>query len=115
MTPWTRDDTKKWIGILEGRLKDINYYLDKTHKWCEENYIHDDYAIFMCCFLTCIWVSQLRDESITYTELMELLGAEEVKVDEEKMYELTPEYLELEHDELMHKIIKTLEKNGFWG
>lgn len=108
MKPWTRDDTKNWIDNLEGRLDDIAFYLDKTTNWCDENYIDDERTIFMCCFLTCIWVSNLRGESITYVELMELLGIDEVDVLEEKIYELDPEYLDLTHIELLTKAVDVL-------
>lgn len=111
MKPWTRDDTKSWIEALEGRLEDIKFYLDKTSDWCDENEIDDDRTLFMCCFLTCIWVSQLRGESISYLELMEILGIQDYDEVEEKLYELDEEYLELEHEELLEKVINTLGKD----
>jgi hypothetical protein len=111
MKPWTRDDTKCWIEVLEGRLDDINYYLDRTTQWCEENYIENERTVFICCFLTCIWVSQLRGEDITYIELMELLGIEDIETLEEKIFSLDAEYLELEHDELLKEAVAKLEKD----
>ncbi len=113
MKPWTRDDTKNWIDSLEGRLDDIAHYLELTSEWCDENCIEDDRTVFMCCFLTCIWVSQLRGESITYIELMEMLGIDEVEDLEEKIYELDPEYLDLTHIELLSKAVKVLGNNGW--
>jgi hypothetical protein len=110
MRPWTRDDTKCWIEALEGRLEDITYYLDRTTKWCENNYVENDKTVFMCCFLTCIWVSQMRGESISFIELMEILGIDDVVEHkfEEKFYELDPEYLELDHEELLQQAVEKL-------
>ena len=113
MRPWTREDTKCWIEALEGRLEDITYYLDRTNQWCEENYIDDERTVFMCCFLTCIWVSQLRGEDITYIELMELLGVEQAQNLEEKIFELDDEYLGLEHDQLLKAAVAKLEKDDW--
>lgn len=113
MTPWTRDNTREWIDALEGRLYDITYYLDRTLEWCDENDIEDERTIFMCCFLTCIWVSQLRGEPITYVELMEMLGVEEFESPEEKFYELDSEYVDLEHEELLTKAVEKLD--GTWN
>ena len=110
MKPWTRDDTKHWIAALEGRLDDISFYLDRTTKWCDDNYIENERTIFMCCFLTCIWVSQMREEDITFVELMEILGVDHATDGdfEEKFYELDPEYLELDHEELLEKAVEKL-------
>ena len=108
MKPWTRDDTKSWIEALEDRLADISFYLDRTTKWCEDNYIDNEKTIFMCCFLTCIWVSQMRGESITFLELMELLGVDDGEGFEEKIYELDPQYLDLDHEELLEKAVAKL-------
>jgi hypothetical protein len=113
MRPWTREDTKCWIEALEGRLEDITYYLDRTTQWCDDNYVYDERTVFMCCFLTCIWVSQLRGEDITYIELMELLGVEQAQDLEEKIFELDEEYLDLEHDQLLKAAVAKLEKDDW--
>jgi hypothetical protein len=113
MTPWTREDTKCWIEALEGRLKDITFYLDRTTQWCEDNYVEDERTIFMCCFLTCVWVSQLRGEDISYIELMELLGVASLASQEEKIFELDDEYLGLEHDQLLRAAVAKLEKDSW--
>lgn len=113
MKPWTRDDTKDWIQSLESRTRDIRHFMERTIEWCEEQDIDDERIVFMCCFLTCIWVSQLRGEEISYVELMEFLGAEEVRVLEEKFYSLDSKFLELEHEELLQKAVNMLGDNGF--
>jgi hypothetical protein len=63
----------------------------------------------MCCFLTCIWVSQLRGEPISYLELMEILGIKEFDNIEEKFYELGEEYICLEHEELLQKAVDSID------
>ncbi len=109
MKYWTRDDTKEWIAQLEHRLEDIDYYLEQTAHWCDEYGIEDDRVVFMCSFLTCVWVSHMRGEPITFTELMELLGVEEWECDEDKIYELDEKYAELDHHELLEKTVEKLE------
>ena len=70
-----------------------------------KNGIDDDRVSFMCMFLTCIWVSQLRDEDITYVELMEMLGIEDLAPGAEKFYELDNKYLNLTHIELLEEAV----------
>lgn len=106
MKPWTRADTQEWITQLEHRLEDIDYYLKRTTDWCEEYGIDDDRLVFLCSFLTCIWVSSLRDEPISYTELMELLGVEEYEIEEDKIYELGEKFLDLDHNELLERAVE---------
>lgn len=115
MRPWTRDDTKEWISQLEHRIEDIEYYLEKTIEWCEDNDIDDDRIVFMCSFLTCIWVSNMRGEPITFVELMELLEVKEWEADEEKIYDLDDKWSNLDHYELLEKAVRSFEDddNGF--
>jgi len=105
MKYWTREDTKAWVAHLEDRLDDIGYHLEKTLEWCDEHYIDDNHTVFMCCFLTCIWVSQLRGELITYVELMEMLGIHDFEVEEEKFYELNDKYENMTHRELLESAV----------
>lgn len=105
MNAWTRADTRIWIRTIESRLDDIDYYLDQTNSWCEEYGIDDPKTYFMANFLTCIWVSQMRGEYITFGEIMEMLGIDEWECDEEKIYELDPEYECLDHGELLKRAI----------
>jgi hypothetical protein len=105
MNYWSRENTKEWITQLEDRIEDIAHYLEKTTEWCDENGIDDDRIVFMCCFLTCIWVSQLRCEEITYIELMEILGMTPSDGGEEKLYELDERYADCTHKELLVKAV----------
>lgn len=110
--PWTRDDTKEWINQLEHRLEDIEYYLQKTAEWCDEYGIDDDRLVFLCSFLTCIWVSHMRGEFITQTELMELLGVQ-LQTDslEDKIYELDDKWGSMDHEELLERAVKVFDSD----
>lgn len=114
MKYWSRDDTKEWINQLEHRIDDIDYYLGRTLIWCDEYGVHDEKTVFMCSFLTCIWVSQVRGEPITFTELMEMLGVKEWESsngNEEKIYELDDCYAELDHYELLERAVSKLNQD----
>jgi hypothetical protein len=109
MNYWSREDTKAWVAQLEDRIEDISHYIDLTLDWCEEQYIDDDKVIFMCCFLTAIWVSQLRGEPISYIELMEMLGIKDIPDSEDKIYELDSQFEDLTHKELLKMAVKHFE------
>jgi hypothetical protein len=106
MKYWSRDDTKEWIIQLEHRVQDIDYYLNKTLEWCEDYGVDDNHVVFMCSFLTCIWVSHMRDEPITFTELMEMLGVEEWESDEDKVYELDDRWGSLDFHDFLEQVVE---------
>lgn len=112
MKPWTRDDTKLWISQLEYRIKDIDHYLRKTIEWCEDNYVYDDRHVFMLSFLTVIWVSNMRSEPISYVELLEILGIPDMIMGEDKIYNLGPEALDIDHEQLLNMVLKGIRKGG---
>lgn len=110
--PWTRDDTKEWISQLEHRLEDIDYYLQRTTEWCDEYGIDDDRLVFLCSFLTCIWVSHMRGEFITQTELMELLGVQlQSESLDDKIYELDDKWGSMDHEELLERAVEIFNKD----
>jgi hypothetical protein len=113
MSYWSRNDTKEWIAQLEHRIEDIDYYLDRTVAWCEEYGIYDNKVVFMCSFLTCIWVSHMRDEPITFTELMEMLGVKEWEGGEEKIYELDDRWAVLDHHEFLEQVVEKFNEDDF--
>lgn len=102
MIPWTRHDTRLWIDQVENRIDDMHYYLCRTVEWCERNGIYDDKDVFVCNFLTCIWVSHMRGEQISYKELLDLLGLEELDYGEDKIYNLGPKFKDLDHEEMLN-------------
>ena len=111
MNYWSREHTKAWIAQLEDRIDDIAEYIERTAVWCEEHDIDNERVIFICMFITCIWVSQLRCEPITYTELMEMLGVTPASADDEKLYELNDGYADLTHRELLRQTVDTFKDN----
>lgn len=84
--PWTRDDTKNFIQNIESRISDIDHFLEQTLSWCEQHDIIDSRRVAACCIFTCIWVSAMRGETITYTELMEILDLNVVGEFDDKIY-----------------------------
>lgn len=110
MQPWTRTDTQDWITQLTNRVEDTKYYLHRTLDWCENHCVYDDRKIFMMSFLTCVWVSNMREESITYRELMEILGVEEFDEVLDKIYDLGPKYVGLDHEQLLHQILADFDR-----
>lgn len=105
---WTRDQTREWIAQLEHRVEDIDYYLKQTIAWCEANYIYDDRKVFMCSFLTCVWVCHMRRELISYKELLEILGLENIYAGDDSTYDLGPALEDIDHEELLNLVIRKL-------
>ena len=110
MTYWSRNDTKEWIIQLEHRVQDIDYYLNKTLEWCEDYGVDDNHVVFMCSFLTCVWVSHMRDEPITFTELMEMLGVREWDSNEEKIYELDDRWGNLDFHDFLEQVVEKFNR-----
>ena len=108
MAVWTREDTKLWISQLEGRISDIDFYLNKTVDWCEDRDIIDDRYVFLFSFMTCIWVCNMRGESITYNELLEILGLENMCVMDDRIYDLGDQFSNLDYDDLLEAVLKIM-------
>jgi hypothetical protein len=70
---WNIYDTKLWINQLENRIEDIDYYLNQTVKYCEDNNIINNETVFTLSFLTVLWVSYMREEPISRREIFEIL------------------------------------------
>jgi len=84
MKPWERDDTRDWITALSGRLEDIEYYKSYTLTWCAEREIVSEVLITKCLIATCIWVSNMRLESLSLGEIYDFLGIpEEIYLEQE--------------------------------
>lgn len=104
MRPWSRSDTQDWISQVECRLDDITYYIKQTLAWCEDNNVDEQRDIFTCCFITVIWVSNMREEPITYKELLEILGFPDQGFSHDKLYDLGPQFRNLDHEEILRLI-----------
>ena len=83
--PWLREDTIEWIALVENRIEDMIYYKEEARKWCEQNNITDRELVMKCMFATCIWVSHMRMEEISYGELYDLM------IDPTQTFEQHPE------------------------
>ncbi len=105
---WTREDTRYWITQLENRIEDIDYYLQRTVQWCEDNYVYDNDQVFIYSFITCVWVSYQRNEAISYSELLEILGIEKPDEFEDKIYELGDQFTDIDHEELLETLHKKI-------
>lgn len=109
MQIWTREHTRQWIHTLESRIQDIDHYLKSTIAWCEDHYIYDNDTVFMLSFITVLWVSNMRDEPISYNELLEILGLENLKSGQDCFYDLGDQFLELDHKELLRKAFNKIK------
>ncbi len=105
MSYWSRNDTKRWIEQLEHRIEDIEYYLKKALRWCEENEVYDDRLIFACLVMTASWVSYMRQEPLSKQEIFEILGVDGWESIEDAIFEFNGDYDHLEHDELLQMIV----------
>lgn len=88
MTYWSRENTKDWINQVELRLEDMNFYLSETVRYCEHRGITDNIQVLVLSIMTCIWVSTMRNESITMSEVADILGIEGLSQISEKTYSL---------------------------
>jgi hypothetical protein len=113
MKPWMRDDTRDWITALSGRLEDIEYYKAQTLDWCRKNDVISEVLITKCLIATCIWVSNMRLESISLGEIYDFLGipeevylAQESNRDINDIIEFTEELTTVDLDYILKGIIE---------
>lgn len=107
--PWLRENTQDWITQLEHRLEDINYYLNCAVAWCEERGITDDRSVMICGFITCIWVSHMRNEPISYREMLEFLGLTHLDEGLDQIYNLGPMLSKLDHEQVLQLLVGRLQ------
>lgn len=107
MREWSIADTKEWLMKIQSRVEELKFFMEKTKCWCDEQDIYDSKLIFICCFITCIWVSQTRGESISSLELLDILEVDYPGEPEEKLFFLDSDFAELDHKELLEKAVET--------
>lgn len=105
MTYWSRDRTQEWIGQLENRLEDIDYYLNQTIEWCETNDIYDDQMVFACAVMTVVWVSHMRGEPLSRREALEIVGIADADTVDDYEYNLVDEFHDYDHEELLAAVV----------
>jgi len=115
-SPWTRNDTKDFIHSVESRIEDMDYYLKRTVEWCENNGVFENKRVLMCCLISCIWVSSMREELISFQEIVEIIGLEEFEDSSlDKIYNVCQEFRNLEHEEILEMLInKTSSWSGYF-
>ena len=102
---WSRDSTRDYLTQIELRIEDINYYIDRTIDWCGDHGIYGDESVFICLMMTVVWVSYMRQETITKNEVMEILGISDAEISEEIIYELGEQFKNLDHTEMLTKVL----------
>ncbi len=105
---WTIEDTRLWVHDQYLKLEDIDYYLKATVEWLEGKGIYNKKLVFVCSFMTVIWVNHLRGSASSKREIFELLEVPEWEEVADQQYVLPPAYVEmnLEHEELLELVIK---------
>ena len=111
MSFWTRDDTKEWIAQLENRVEDIDYYLNRTVEWCEQNGIWDDEKVFGLAFVTVIWVCHMRGEDVSRREIIEIIGIKDWEDAEDAVMDLGDRLSTLDHDDMLQIVANSLYKD----
>jgi len=107
---WNRDSTKEWIAQLENRLEDLDYYLNRTVEWAENNGLTDQESIFSLGFVTVLWVCYMRSEEVSRQEIYELLGIEDWQEAEDHVMELGDQLSDLDYEDMLNLVAKTLSK-----
>jgi hypothetical protein len=105
---WTLEDTQLWIHDQYLKLEDVNYYLKATVEWLENKGIDDKKIVFVCSFMTIIWVNQMRGSLTSKREIFELLEVPHWDEVGDQLYILPNAYvaMNLEHEELLELIVR---------
>lgn len=101
MSYWSREDTKDWITQVQLRLEDINFYLAETVRYCESRGITDNTQVLVLSIMTCIWVSSMRNEPITLSEVADILGLEDLSLVSDKTYHLGAKLCLLDFEQML--------------
>lgn len=109
MKPWTRDATKNWIQQIQNRITDIDHYLKKTVEFCELNEVYDNKTVLVLSMMTVVWVSHMRQEYVSYNEMAELLGIEDVSISQDQIYDLGPKLSKLDHEQMLEIILRGID------
>lgn len=109
---WTREDTKLWIHEQYLKMEDVQYYLNATVQWLEHHNIASKKIVFVCSFMTIIWVNHLRGSVSSKREIFELLEVPDWEEIQDKLYVLPSAYVEmnLEHEELLELVVRNKVK-----
>jgi hypothetical protein len=105
---WTTEDTQLWIHEQYLKLEDMQYYLKTTVEWLEDKGITDNRLVFVCSFMTIIWVNHLRGMLTSKREIFEILEIPQWEDVSDQLYILPNAYvaMNLEHEELLELVIR---------
>lgn len=110
---WDRNSTREWITQLTNRVDDVAYYKKETTDWISKNEITDVNIITKSLIATCIWVSYMRQEPISFGEICDFLGISiDIMVNPtvsniDDLYEISdPEYAAIELNDILKEILK---------
>jgi hypothetical protein len=111
-TEWTLEDTRLWVHDQYLKLEDMNYYLKSTVEWLEGKGIDNKKLVFLCSFMTIIWVNHLRGSISSKREIFEILEIPNWEDVVDRAYVLPPAYIEmnLEHEELLELVLRNKVK-----
>ncbi len=108
---WSREDTQHWIAQLENRIEDIDYYLNRTVEWCENNGIWENESVFTLSFVTVIWVCHMRQEEVSRREIYEMLGLNDWQDCEDHVMELGNILSNLDYEPMLELVAKRFQNN----
>jgi len=112
MRYWSREDTRDWVYQVQLRIEDIHYYLKETTKYCQKHLIYENHDVLVLSIMTCIWVSSMRNELITLSEVVDILGLDYLEIQSDKTYDLNKEMSGLDFEQMLGIVSK---KGPFLG
>lgn len=103
---WSRAHTQEWYLQLENRLEDMEYYIERTLLWCEDHGIHTQEKTLACCVMTIVWVSQMRNETVTMQEIFEIMDIRHwSEVDANSVVELGIDVTSMDLDQILEMVV----------
>lgn len=105
MRYWSRDNTREWINQLQNRVEDIHYYLAETIKYCEKNAIFDNKDVLILSIMTCVWVVGMRNETISLSEMIEILNLD-MPITDDKIFDMGRQMEGLDFEQMLAIVSK---------
>ena len=101
IAPWTRDNTRDWISLIETRTYDMSYYLNMTDEWLEYRDIDSMQTRLTCMIVTVMWVAYMQDTTLSKREILEIIGIEDWYNADEEYYDLDEKFHNMELEDLL--------------
>ena len=111
--PWTRENTQVWIHQLENRVDDIQYYINETLYWCDERFVVEEQPLAACLMITILWVCNMRQESVSRREVMELLGISQWDEFEDFEYFLDDRFNDMELNDVLEEVLEKFRDDDY--